>query len=145
MLNLRWTPIPTRPQLTLTALNVPESVQIIRLMDTAVGPTFYLWYYSSSSVCLVKPLKQCQLSYYCLVMMDIPLCAIEALYIKNLKWRKIRPNLLHKIGQKVGNIFTQMHTKSVALVKNANHVNITPSLSTVASNCVLLCQFCFRT
>ena len=82
MLNLRWTPIPTRPQLTLTALNVPESVQIIRLMDTAVGPTFYFWYYSSSSVCLVKPLKQCQLSYYCLVMMDIPLCAIEALYIK---------------------------------------------------------------
>ena len=74
MLNLRWTPIPTRPQLALPALNVPESVQIIRLMDTAVGPTFYFWYYSSSSVCLVKPPAQYQLTIvWCL-------CATEALY-----------------------------------------------------------------
>ena len=72
--NLRWTTIPTRPQLTLTALNVPQSVQIIRLMDTAVGPTFYFWYYSSSSVCLVKPPAQYQLTIvWCL-------CATEALY-----------------------------------------------------------------
>ena len=93
-------PLPTRPQLTLTALNVPQSVQIIRLMDTAVGPTFYFWYYSSSSVCLVKPPTKCQLSYYCLLMMDIPLCAIEALYIKIWSGEKFVPIYCTKLENK---------------------------------------------
>ena len=93
-------PLPTRPQLTLTALNVPQSVQIIRLMDTAVGPTFYFWYYSSSSVCLVKPPTQCQISYYCLVMMDIPLCGIEALYVKIWSGKKFVPIYCTKLDKK---------------------------------------------